>query len=91
MADSKYILEVKNLHQSFTSGKGKKKITVHAVNDVSFGVKPAETFGLVGESGCGKTTTGRTLIRLYNPTGGEVYFEGKPLHGHQRRLHLAVG
>ena len=81
MADSKYILEVKNLHQSFTSGKGKKKITVHAVNDVSFGVHPAETFGLVGESGCGKTTTGRTIIRLYDPTGGEMYFDGKDIAG----------
>ena len=81
MADSNYILEVKNLHQSFTSGKGKKKITVHAVNDVSFGVRPAETFGLVGESGCGKTTTGRTIIRLYDPTGGEMYFDGKVIGG----------
>ena len=81
MADSNYILEVKNLHQSFTSGKGKKKITVHAVNDVSFGVRPAETFGLVGESGCGKTTTGRTIIRLYDPTGGEMYFDGKDIAG----------
>ena len=81
MADSNYILEVKNLHQSFTSGKGKKKITVHAVNDVSFGVHPAETFGLVGESGCGKTTTGRTIIRLYDPTGGEMYFDGKDIGG----------
>ena len=81
MADSNYILEVKNLHQSFTSGKGKKKITVHAVNDVSFGVHPAETFGLVGESGCGKTTTGRTIIRLYDPSSGEMYFDGKDIAG----------
>ena len=81
MADSNYILEVKNLHQSFTSGKGKKKITVHAVNDVSFGVHPAETFGLVGESGCGKTTTGRTIIRLYDPTAGEMIFDGKDIAG----------
>ena len=81
MADSNYILEVKNLCQSFTSGKGKKKITVHAVNDVSFGVHPAETFGLVGESGCGKTTTGRTIIRLYDPTAGEMIFDGKDIAG----------
>ena len=81
MADSNYILEVKNLCQSFTSGKGKKKITVHAVNDVSFGVHPAETFGLVGESGCGKTTTGRTIIRLYDPSSGEMYFDGKDIAG----------
>ena len=81
MADSNYILEVKNLCQSFTSGKGKKKITVHAVNDVSFGVHPAETFGLVGESGCGKTTTGRTIIRLYDPSSGEMYFDGVDIGG----------
>ena len=81
MADSNYILEVKNLCQTFTSGKGKKKITVHAVNDVSFGVHPAETFGLVGESGCGKTTTGRTIIRLYDPSSGEMYFDGKDIGG----------
>ena len=81
MADSNYILEVKNLCQSFTSGKGKKKITVHAVNDVSFGVHPAETFGLVSESGCGKTTTGRTIIRLYDPTAGEMIFDGKDIAG----------
>ncbi len=81
MADQNYILEVKNLCQSFTSGKGNKKITVHAVNDVSFGVHPAETFGLVGESGCGKTTTGRTIIRLYDPSSGEMYFDGKDIAG----------
>ena len=79
--DSNYILEVKHLCQSFTSGRGKKKITVHAVDDVSFGVRPAETFGLVGESGCGKTTTGRTIIRLYNPTSGEMYFNGRDIAG----------
>ena len=81
MADSQYLLEVKNLCQHFTSGRGKKKITVKAVDDVSFGVRPAETFGLVGESGCGKTTTGRTIIRLYDPTSGEVYFNGREISG----------
>lgn len=79
MADSKYILEVKNLCQHFSSGRGKDKLLVKAVDDVSFGVKPAETFGLVGESGCGKTTTGRTIIRLYNPTSGEMYFNGRDI------------
>ena len=81
MADSNYILEVKNLCQYFTSGKGKKKMTVKAVDDVSFGVRPGETFGLVGESGCGKTTTGRTIIRLYDPTSGEVIFDGRDVAG----------
>ena len=79
MADSKYILEVKNLCQHFSSGRGKNKLLVKAVDDVSFGVKPAETFGLVGESGCGKTTTGRTIIRLYDPTSGEMYFNGRDI------------
>ncbi len=81
MTESKYLLEVKNLRQYFTSGRGKNKLQVKAVDDVSFGVKPAETFGLVGESGCGKTTTGRTIIRLYNPTGGEMYFGGRDIAG----------
>ena len=81
MADSQYILEVNNLCQHFSSGRGKKKLTVKAVDDVTFGVRPAETFGLVGESGCGKTTTGRTIIRLYNPTGGEVLFDGRDIAG----------
>ena len=81
MADSQYILEVNNLCQHFSSGRGKKKLTVKAVDDVTFGVRPAETFGLVGESGCGKTTTGRTIIRLYDPTGGEVLFDGRDIAG----------
>ena len=81
MADSQYILEVNNLCQHFSSGRGKKKLTVKAVDDVTFGVRPAETFGLVGESGCGKTTTGRTIIRLYDPTGGEVLVNGRDIAG----------
>lgn len=81
MNESEYILEVKHLCQHFTSGSGKNKITVKAVDDVSFGIRPAETFGLVGESGCGKTTTGRTIIRLYNPSSGEVYFNGVNISG----------
>lgn len=81
MSDSTYLLEVKNLRQYFTSGRGKNKLVIKAVDDISFGVKPAETFGLVGESGCGKTTTGRTLIRLYDPTSGKVHFEGREISG----------
>ena len=72
MSNSTYLLEVTNLSQYFRSGRGKKELVVKAVDDVSFGVRPAETFGLVGESGCGKTTTGRTIIRLYDPTSGKV-------------------
>lgn len=85
MAESEYILEVNNLCQHFTSGHGKKALTVKAVDDVTFSVRRAETFGLVGESGCGKTTTGRTIIRLYDPTGGSVKFDGREISGKMNR------
>lgn len=75
------VLEVKNLKQYFTSGFGRRKTVLKAVDDVSFTIHKGETFGLVGESGCGKTTTGRTIIRLYEPTGGEIYFNGKLISG----------
>ena len=64
------ILKVKNLHKQFTS----KGITVKAVTDVSFEVKQGETIGIVGESGCGKTTLGRCIVRAYEPTGGSVMY-----------------
>lgn len=75
------ILEVKNLKQHFKSGKGLKKLVVKAVDDISFCIEKGETFGLVGESGCGKTTTGRTIIRLYDPSEGEVYLDGTLISG----------
>ena len=74
--ETEHILQVEHLCQYFTSGRGKNKMTVKAVDDVSFDVYPGETFGLVGESGCGKTTTGRTIIRLYNPTSGKREVRG---------------
>jgi oligopeptide transport system ATP-binding protein len=72
------ILEVKNLQKHFKIGRN---AVLQAVDNVSFDIYKGETFGLVGESGCGKSTTGRTLIRLYDATGGEVIFDGKPVHG----------
>lgn len=70
------VLEVKNLKKYFYVGVGKGKLTIPAVDDVSLDVYKREVFGLVGESGCGKTTTGRTIIKLYNPTDGSVDLNG---------------
>ena len=75
--EKKVILEVKNLKQYFVSGRGKRKINVKAVDDISFKIHEGEVFSLVGESGCGKTTTGRSIIKLYKSTGGEVFFHGQ--------------
>ncbi len=79
--DNTPVLEVKNLKQYFESGRGKNRTVVKAVDDISFTINKGETFGLVGESGCGKTTAARGIIRLYDPTGGEVYFNGKKISG----------
>ena len=77
------LLEVKNLKMHFPVGSGflSRKPTgyVKAVDDVSFTVKRGETLGLVGESGCGKTTTGRCILQLYKPTDGQVMFDGQDL------------
>ncbi len=81
MSKLDYLLEVRNLCKYFTSGRGRSRLLVKAVDDVSFGIKPAETFGLVGESGCGKTTAGRTIIRLYDPTSGEMFLDGRNISG----------
>jgi len=81
MSKSTYLLEVENLCKYFSSGRGKNRLLVKAVDDVSFGIRPAETFGLVGESGCGKTTIGRTIIRLYEPTSGKMFFDGREISG----------
>lgn len=77
---SEYLVEVKDLKQHFPIKTGFMKTTpLKAVDGVSFGIKPGETLGLVGESGCGKTTVGRTLLHLYKPTGGTITFDGKPV------------
>ena len=74
---SEYLVEVEHLKQYFQVRSGFKNMTLKAVDDVSFCIKPGETLGLVGESGCGKTTVGRSLLHLYDPTGGTVRFEGE--------------
>lgn len=73
--DKKKLVEVKHLKQYF----GTKKNVVKAIDDISFDIYEGETFGLVGESGSGKSTTGRALLRLYQPTDGEILFEGKDI------------
>lgn len=70
------IVRVSNVKKHFTSGRGKNKLVVKAVDGVSFEIHKGEIFGLVGESGCGKTTMGRTLIRLHEPTDGTIEFMG---------------
>ena len=73
MADT--ILEVKNLKKYFKTARG----TLHAVDDVSFTIERGRTLGIVGESGCGKSTTGRAILRLLEPTSGKVVFDGKDI------------
>ena len=70
-----YVLEARNLCKDFHTKKGLLK----AVNDISFGIKRGETLGIVGESGCGKSTTGRAVLRLVEPTSGQVFFEGEDI------------
>lgn len=74
-AEKKKLVEVKHLKQYF----GTKNNLVKAIDDISFDIFEGETFGLVGESGSGKSTTGRALLRLYQPTDGEILFEGKDI------------
>lgn len=73
---SDVILEVKNLKKYFKTSKG----MLHAVDDINFTLERGKTLGLVGESGCGKSTTGRVILRLLEATGGEVIFEGKDIN-----------
>jgi len=76
LVDNDIILSVNHLKQYFFFGKGPNRYKLKAVHNVSFNVKEGECFGIVGESGCGKTTTGRSIIRLYNITSGSIYYKG---------------
>lgn len=84
LIDKDVILSVSHLKQFFKTGFGANKFVTKAVHDISFDIKKGEVFGLVGESGCGKTTTGRSIIRLYDITSGSVYFKGFRVNGGTR-------
>lgn len=82
MDQNNYIFEVEDLCKYFPAGK--KKV-VKAVDGINLKIRKGETIGLVGESGCGKTTCGRTIIKLYEPTKGKILFEGKDVSGPMSR------
>jgi oligopeptide transport system ATP-binding protein len=80
LTENKTLLEIKNLKKYFTIKNSifeDRRKVLKAVDGISFSIKKGETFGLVGESGCGKSTTGRSIVRLYEPTGGEIIYDGK--------------
>ena len=86
--DPDAILEVRHLKKHFVLKKtlmGKPLSTLKAVDDVSFKVYPGETLGIVGESGCGKTTMGRTILKLHQPTAGQVFFKGVDIAGYKAK------
>ena len=92
--NTKCLVEVQDLQQHFPIKTGFfSKTLLKAVDGVSFRINPGETLGLVGESGCGKTTVGRTLLRLYKPTGGRIYFDGTEvtdynMHSYRKEMQM---
>lgn len=91
---SEYLVEVEDLKQYFPIKTGFFRTTpLKAVDGVSFNIRPGETLGLVGESGCGKTTVGRSILRLYEPTGGSVKYMGEEITAanmHEHRKHMQM-
>jgi oligopeptide/dipeptide ABC transporter ATP-binding protein len=79
------LIETKGLKKHFAIEKGKNAAVVHAVDGIDLSIQNGETFGLVGESGCGKTTVGKTILRLIEPTDGKIFFEGVDLLGLSKR------
>ncbi len=87
MSEEKNLVEIQHLQQYFPAGgHGKHKKYVQAVDDVSFAIRKGETLGLVGESGCGKTTVGRTMLRLYEPTDGTIIYDGKTIFDKKKKI-----
>ena len=84
--DENSLLEVRHLRKCFPIQKsltGKTLRELVAVDDISFKLKKGETLGIVGESGCGKTTMGRTILKLHQPTSGQIFFEGQDISGYK--------
>lgn len=87
VSENNKLVEVRHLQQYFPAGgRGKQKKYVQAVDDVSFFIRRGETLGLVGESGCGKTTVGRTLLRLYEPTDGTIIYNGETIFDKKEKI-----
>ena len=85
------IMSVDHLSKDFViRGKklGEKNKLLHALSDVSFDIYEGETLGIIGESGCGKSTTGRTILKLLEPTGGKILFDGKDITNYSRKQDL---
>ncbi len=92
-ADPRYLLEVRHLKKYFplnTNIFGKPRAYLRAVDDITFGIEKGKTIGVVGESGCGKTTLGRTILKLYDITDGQVFFDGKEITNYSKKQMRAL-